>query len=155
MVGPDDFINKVFASEEFIEQETGICVGMPVQVQVESSVRSEKAMHQRKPGMEEIQVGIQVGPVVTIPFRHLPILGAAGVFPAPDAGLVVFVGKKGGIRIDQIQAAFKFRKQGSHDAQVVTQEDSAFRFLIRITDAVWIDHRVRDQFGWFKFRVFF
>src|SRR5512134_3266659 len=66
MIGPNDFIQQVICAKDFIKQQTRISIRMPVKMKIKRAVRSEQAMHQSEPLIKEIQIGIQICPVILI-----------------------------------------------------------------------------------------
>ena len=63
MVNPDDLVQQPVRAKNLIQEQPGVSIGMPIQVQVERAGRCKQAVHQRQPGVKHIQVGIQVLPV--------------------------------------------------------------------------------------------
>ena len=89
MIGPDDLVQKMVPTEEFVEQEAGTGIRMPVQVQVEGPMRGKQAVHQCQARIKEIQVSIQILPMIAIAFRQLPFQRVAEILTTPDAGRVI------------------------------------------------------------------
>ncbi len=85
MISPDDFVQQGIGAEQFIEQEAGIGIRVPVEVQVETPVRREQADHQRQAFVQKLKIGVEIIPIVVIAFGELPAFGLARVLAATDA----------------------------------------------------------------------
>src|SRR5687767_4106129 len=66
MIRPDDFIQQVICTEDFVKQETRICIRVPVEMKIKSAIRSKQVIHYSKPLIKEVKIRIEIGPMIII-----------------------------------------------------------------------------------------
>ena len=89
-------------------------------------------MHQPQTLIQKAEVGIEVRPMIVIPFRQNPLVRLARVFTPSNAGRIFPVGKEWRIGVNERNSILIFRQEGGHDGQVIAKDQTI------VGDGVWI-----------------
>ncbi len=114
VISPNNLIQQMVRPENLIQQDAGIRICMPIEMEIKRPVGRQQAVHQCKALIEKIKVSIQIGPGILIAFGQYPFFGLTRVLAAANTSGIFAVCKKWGIGVDQIDAAFIFGQQSRH-----------------------------------------
>ncbi len=115
MIGPDNFVKQMVGAEEFIQQETGIGIGVPIEMKIKRAIRRKQPVHQRQALIEKIKIGIQIFPVIVITLCQFPVSGLRESSPSSDARGIFAICKKWRVSVNEMNLPFVFGQQRRHD----------------------------------------
>jgi hypothetical protein len=101
-------------AKNFVEQQTGIRICMPIEMKIKCAIWCEEAMDYQETLIEEIKIRIKISPMIVIALTQFPLVRFSGVFSASDTGGILTIGKKGRVDVNELNSSFIFGQQGGH-----------------------------------------
>ena len=136
MINPDYFIQQLIRPKDLIQEQPGILIGVPVEMQVKRAIRRQQLVHQVKTRIKHIQVGVDVFPIILVTCVVGAFAGASSLFDVKIMlafGVIGYLMRKLGFPVTPFLIAFilgPLTEVSLREAMIIHQGDLSV-FLTR------------------------